>query len=101
MLFSETAVKIEIKVKLSIFENIKSVKLKKALNCGKNNKNRFTQNFQSKFLRKLRFSFFTLVTFKVVKNSLFFKQKPSRAGAYSKKIEDALKPWFLATFFFE
>ena len=46
------------------------------------------RNFQSKFLRK----FFTFVTFKIVKNWPFFKQKVSRAGAHGKKIECALAP---------
>ena len=50
------------------------------------------QNFQSKFLKKLSFLFFTFVTFKVVKNGSFFKQKLSRAGAYGKKIEGTLAP---------
>ena len=50
------------------------------------------QNFQSKFLRKLSFWFFTFETFKVVKNWPFFKQKLSRAGAHGKKIEGALAP---------
>ena len=50
------------------------------------------QNFQLKFLRKLRFLFFYICNFQSYKNGPFFKQKLSRAGAHGKKIECALAP---------